>query len=54
MKKSELYKLAQIAVLKDWSIAPEDKLELLEILDTNKVGAEICEKHEEKTGKGVL
>ena len=48
MKKSELYKLAQIAVLKDWDIAPADKLELLEILSGDKLTAEIVEKHEAK------
>ena len=47
-KKSELYKLAQIAVLKDWDIAPADKLELLEILSGDKLTAEIVEKHEAK------
>lgn len=44
MKKSELLKMAQFAVLKDYSIEPQDKLDLLDILSGEKYVAELLEK----------
>lgn len=44
MKKSELYKLAQIAVLKDADITPQDKLDLLDILSSEIYVAKLVEK----------
>lgn len=44
MKKSELLKLAQFAVLKDADITPKDKLDLLDILSSEMCVAKLVEK----------
>ena len=50
MKKSELYHLAQIAVLDSPCIAPENKIELLKILIDDESVAAFCEEQEAKKG----
>lgn len=47
MKKSEAYKLAQIAVVSTPTIAPERKLEILRILIADENLAKFSEKQEE-------
>lgn len=54
MKKSEKYKLAMLAVLRDAYIGHEDTLEIIEMLIADKSLAEFCEKEEEeKNAKSV-
>ena len=48
MKKSEIYHLAQIAVVTSPSIAPENKLEILRVLIADENLALFCEKQEAK------
>lgn len=48
MKKSELYYMAQIAVINAACIAPERKLQILRVLMENEDVAIFCEKQEEK------
>lgn len=48
MKKSEQYKLCQIAVLNSPCISPENKLEVLRTLMDDEHHAKWCEKEEEK------
>ena len=51
MKKSELYHLAQIAVITSPSIAPETKLEVLNVLLHDESMEKFCEEREaEKEG----
>lgn len=47
MKKSEAYRIAQLAVLKDESISSEDKLFILSELMGDENMAQFCEKREE-------
>ena len=46
MKKSKIYRLAQLAVIKDDLIAVDDKLEILRVLMTDEDVAEYCESNE--------
>lgn len=46
MKKSEAYKLAQIAVVSTATIAPESKLEILRVLIADENLAVYCEERE--------
>ena len=48
MKKSEAYKLAQIAVVSTATIAPERKLEVLKILLDAENLEKFCEKQREE------
>ena len=48
MKKSELYYMAQIAVINTPCIAPERKLETLRVLMESEDLAIFCERQEEK------
>ena len=48
MKKSEAYKLAQVAVVSTPTIAPERKIEILRILIAAENLAIFCEEQEEK------
>lgn len=48
MKKSELYHLAQIAVVTTSCIAPEIKLDVLRVLIGDEGLAKFCEEQEEK------
>lgn len=53
MKKSELYHLAQIAVLNTGTIAPETKLEVLRVLLHDEGFEKFCEEQEAtKEGDG--
>ena len=47
MKKSEAYKLAQIAVVSTPTIAPESKLEVLAVLIDSERFESFCEEQEE-------
>lgn len=47
MKKSEVYHLAQIAVVQSPSISPENKLEILKILSCQEYFEKFCEEKEE-------
>lgn len=47
MKKSEMYHLAQIAVVLTPSIAPESKVEILKMLMEDESLAQFVEKKEE-------
>ncbi len=47
MKRSELYHLAQIAVVQSPSISPENKLEVLKILSCQEHFEKFCEEREE-------
>jgi len=47
MKKSDAYKLAQIAVISTATIAPENKLAILSILINDEKLALYCEEQEE-------
>lgn len=50
MKKSEIYHLAQVAVVNSATIAPENKLEILrELIDAEEL-ARFCESQEVKEG----
>lgn len=51
MKKSELFKLAQIAVIKDDSLCSEVKLEILKTLMEKEFIERIFEDNEEKEGE---
>lgn len=46
MKKSEIYSLAQIAVITTSCIAPEKKQEILRVLIADEDLAEFCEEKE--------
>ena len=46
MKKSEKYHMAMLAVVNSVSLNAEDKLEVIEMLMTEKSVAEYCEKGE--------
>jgi hypothetical protein len=46
MKKSEIYNLAQIAVLKSQCISPENKIEMLRVLFEDEDLAIYCEDRE--------
>lgn len=48
MKKSELYHLAQIAVVQSPSISPENKLEILRVLTLQEHFEKFCEEREEE------
>lgn len=48
MKKSEAYKLAQIAVISTATIAPESKIEILRILIADENLATYCEERKEQ------
>lgn len=48
MKRSELYHLAQIAVVASPSISPENKLEVLKILSCQEHFEKFCEEQEEE------
>ena len=48
MKKSELYHLAQIAVINSPSIAPETKLEIMKVLIPDEASAKYWEEQEDK------
>ena len=48
MKKSEIYHLAQIAVINSPSIAPETKLEVLSVLLHDESLEKFCEEREAK------
>ena len=48
MKRSELYHLAQIAVVASPSISPENKLEVLKILSCQEHFEKFCEEREEE------
>ena len=48
MKKSELYHLAQIAVVTSPGISPEHKLEIIHILAANENLAKIAESQDVK------
>ncbi len=53
MKKSEIYHLAQIAVINSPSIAPETKLEVLNVLLHDEDLEKFCEEQEaKKEGNG--
>ena len=53
MKKSELYHLAQIAVIVSPCIAPETKLEVLNVLLHDESMEKFCEEREaKKEGNG--
>ena len=51
MKKSELYKSAQIAVLNSMSICAVDKLEILKELMSQESLAKFCEEQEKEEKK---
>lgn len=53
MKKSEIYHLAQIAVINTATIAPESKLEILDVLMGEEKLALCLEEHEERTAVRV-
>lgn len=48
MKKSEVYHLAQIAVVQTPSISPENKLEILKVLSCQEYFEKFCEEKEEE------
>lgn len=48
MKKSEIYSLAQIAVITTSCIAPEKKQAILRVLIDDEDLAKFCEEQEEK------
>ena len=47
MKKSEIYHLAQIAVVQTPIISPEKKLEILKVLSTQEYFEKFCEEKED-------
>ena len=49
MKRSEIFYLAQIAVVQTPSISPEKKLEILKILSSQEYYERFCEEKEEKS-----
>lgn len=51
MKKSVLFKLAQLAVLKDAAILPETKLEVLDLLSGEILVAKLMENKKERGGE---
>ncbi len=53
MKKSEIYHLAQIAVVTSPTISPENKLEILRVLIAEENLALYCEKEDESNGESV-
>ena len=48
MKRSEIFYLAQIAVVQTPSISPEKKLEILKTLSCQEHFEQFCEEKEEK------
>ena len=48
MKKSELYHLAQIAVINSPNLAPETKLEIMKVLIPDESSARYWEEQEDK------
>lgn len=52
MKKSELYHVAQIAVINSPNIAPETKIGIIKLLIQDESSAKYWEEQEEK-GSGV-
>jgi hypothetical protein len=52
MKKSEIYHLAQIAVINSPSISPERKIEVMRVLLEDEQLALFCEEQEEKVVEG--
>ena len=48
MKRSEVFHLAQIAVVSSLSISPETKLEVLQILSRQEHFEKFCEEKEEE------
>ena len=48
MKKSELYHVAQIAVINSPVLAPETKLEILQVLIPDESSAKYWEEQEDK------
>lgn len=52
MKKSEIYHLAQIAVLNAATIAPENKLEILRELMAKESYSKVCENLAEPDEEG--
>lgn len=48
MKRSEMYHLAQIAVVQSPSISPENKLQILKNLFAQENFEQFCEEQEEK------
>lgn len=50
MKKSEIYHLAQVAVLNTPTISPETKLEALAVLIDDERVAQYSEEQDEKEG----
>jgi hypothetical protein len=51
MKKSEIYHLAQIAVVNSPCIAPENKLEIIRVLFADESLAKYGEEREKAAGK---
>lgn len=47
MKRSEAYHLAQIAVVQSPTISPENKLEILKLLNHQEYFEKFCEEQEE-------
>lgn len=51
MKKSEMYKHAQVAILSCYQLRESEKLDILRLLMDNEDIALYCEKQEEKEAK---
>lgn len=49
MKRSEIYYLAQVAVVQTPSISPENKLEILKTLSCQEHFEKFCEEKEEES-----
>lgn len=54
MKKSECFKIAQIAVLRNQSIEAEEKLEIIRVLMSEEDIARLVEKREETVESGEV
>ena len=50
MKKSELFRMAQIAVIEADTIMPSVKLDILRVLMDEEDIKKLCEEHEEQEG----
>lgn len=53
MKKSELFRMAQIAVVEANTIMPSVKLDILRVLMSEEDINKLCEEHDEQEGDGI-
>lgn len=54
MKRSEIYHLAQIAVVQTPSISPEKKLEILKVLSSQEYFEQFCEEEKKENTDETL